>query len=110
VKTNAEQCERAVRNFFIGGGGVNDQGKAFPAWKELRARLLLELGISEYKQFNAYLRAGNIVPWLKEWIIKYRNWNETDWLGNELRKLFYWYFVRLHPEENIEGWKSDFPE
>lgn len=112
VKTKAEVTERGVRNFFTGGGGVNDQGKLFPAWKELRAKLLLELGIDTFAKFQSYLKAGNIAPWLKEWILQYRNRDnpETSWMNSEIRQVFYYYFVRLHPEENTEGWKSDFLE
>lgn len=110
VKTKAEVTERGVRNFFTGGGGVNDQGREFPAWKELRARLLLEHGIETFKQFNDYLKAGNIAPWLAEWIVKYRNWNERAWMGSEVRQMWHYYFKRLHPNEKPEGVESDFPE
>lgn len=110
VKTNLEQRERGCRNFFIGGGGVNDQGDKFPEWKDFRSKLLLEQGITEWHQFNAYLKAGNIASWLKDWILQYRNWNEHEWMSSEIRGLFYYYFVRLHPEENVDKLRSDFNE
>jgi hypothetical protein len=99
-----------MRNFFIAGGGVNDEGKSFPEWRNFRAKLELELGITNYAQFKNYLDAGHIAKWLADWIIKYRNYNETPWLGSELRKLFLYYFERKHPEENLQGLKSDYPE
>jgi hypothetical protein len=116
VKTNAEVRERGTRNFFTGGAGVNDLGKVFPEWAVLRKRLTLELGISTWYQFRDYLKAGNIQPWLKQWIIDFRNWNKADWMGSEIRGVFYWYFKRLHSEEQMlnpetgKFYESDFPE
>lgn len=116
VKTNSEVRERGCRNFFTGGGGVNDLGKLFPEWTDLRKRLTLELGISTWYVFRDYLKAGNVAPWLKQWIIEYRNWDTATWMGSEIRGLFYWYFKRLHPEEQVinpatgKFYESDFPE
>lgn len=110
VKTKLHVCERAVGNFFMGGGGMNDLGQQFPEWKNLRAKLELELGITSWTQFQTYLETGNVAPWLKNWILRYRNWNDIPNIGSEVRKLFHYYMERLHPEENLESVKSDFAE
>jgi hypothetical protein len=116
VKTQAECRERGTRNFFTGGGGVNDLGKVFPEWTQLRKRLTLELGIQTWYAFRDYLKTGNIAPWLKQWILDHRNWNVAAWMSSEIRGLFYWYFVRLHPEEcpidpkTMKLYVSDYPE
>ncbi len=87
---------RGVRNYFIGGGGMNLWHKN-PRWTELR-KLTDQLGITTWHQMQAYLIAGNINADLKDWIIKYRH--ETGWDGSsEQREWHKTYFRLYHPEE-----------
>lgn len=103
---------RGARNYFCGGGGPNLHAKN-PFWVELRTWCAEKLGIpfepgskAGWQPFLQYLIAGNIDPWLKNWMIVHRldTWLEHDWTVNgdgssEQREVYKLYFRILHPEE-----------
>ena len=93
VKQEGIDVQRAIRNVFLGGGGDNFKTKN-PMWPELR-QITDRLGITTYKQFLEYLKAGNIDPELKAWIEKA---HEFPWHDAEL-KAFQEYYYKIHPEE-----------
>lgn len=104
-KSAAQIWRNAARNFFIGGCGDNLLDLN-PAWVELR-KVTDFLGINNWRQFEAYLKKGNIDKKLRDFIIAHRNDSEFEW-QSEHRELFKWYFYMLHPEENVEGYKSEY--
>lgn len=83
------------RNLFIGGGGDNC-GDLNPYWVELR-QICDELGIKTWKEFEEYLKKGNVDPKLKAWLIKALQAPPTDY-GTETRETAKYYFA-LHPNE-----------
>jgi len=93
VKQEGIDVQRAIRNVFLGGGGDNFKTKN-PMWPELR-QITDRIGITTYKQFLEYLKAGNIDPELKAWIEKA---HEFPWHDAEL-KAFQEYYYKIHPEE-----------
>ncbi len=105
TKTHKEVCERAARNFSIGGGGNNEKTSK---WREL-VEILKRHGLHEelWPKMRVYYRAGNIHGDIKDWLIRHRNDNDKPNVDCEVRDFFTWYFVYLHPEENTGGWKSE---
>lgn len=105
VKSKFEQTERGVRNFWIGGGGINDMGQHFPDWKMLKERLWLDNQISSWHEFQDYLKAGKIAEWLKTWIREHEHYedppNSVNPLASEVRELYLLYFEYFHPEEKL---------
>lgn len=102
---------RGVRNYFCGGGGPN-RGRSNAAWVELREWAAVHLGIpfdvgrAGWHRMHAYLIAGNIDPWLKEWILRQRL--ESGWDGaSEAREFFKAYFRLYHPEEEPEETRGE---
>lgn len=87
---------RGARNLFIGGGGPN-MGSKNPRWVELRA-IADRLGLRTWRDFHAYLLAGNIDSALRGWIIRHRNENGYDG-ASEHREVYKTYFRLYHPEE-----------
>lgn len=103
VKSKFEQTERGVRNFWIGGGGINDMGASFPDWKMLRSRMMLDYGISSWKDFHLFLKQGEIPVWLADWIKAHKDYqdppNATNPLASEVRELYMLYFDYYHPDQ-----------
>lgn len=102
---------RGARNYFCGGGGPNLHRRN-PFWIELREWCAAHLGIpfetgkAGWAKFHAYLLAGNVDPWLKDWMFRHRldTWKEYDWTENgdgssEQREFYKTYYRLYHPEE-----------
>jgi glycosyltransferase involved in cell wall biosynthesis len=87
---------RGARNLFIGGGGPN-LGSKNPRWMELRA-IADRLGLKTWREFNAYLIAGNIDGSLKDWIVRHQKTSGFDG-ASEHREVYKTYFRLYHPEE-----------
>ena len=105
TKTHKEICERAARNFSIGGGGNNEKT---PKWRELR-EILKNHGLDElnWPKIRQYYRKGKIKQDIKDWLVGHRNDNDRPNVDCEIRDFFTWYFVYLHPDENTGNWKSN---
>ncbi len=103
VKSKFEQTFRGVRNFWIGGGGINDMGKHFPDWKMLHDRMFLDHGVTSWNQFNDALKAGTIPDWLKQWIRDHKDYQDSpesvNPLSSEVRELYMLYFDYYHPDQ-----------
>ena len=52
------------------------------------------------------MKAGHIPRALFEFLGKHRSDSKYPW-ESEVRETFQWYFT-MHPEENTEGWKSEY--
>jgi hypothetical protein len=103
-KTVQKIWRNAARNLFIGGSGDN-LGALNPTWVELR-EITASLGIHNWREFESYLKKGNIDPKLKDFIVRHRSDSRFPWEA-EVRELFKWYFW-MHPEENVGGWVSEY--
>jgi len=106
IKTYTHIVRRGVENFWVGGGGVN-LGEENETWVELKA-ICKKLELDKFNKFEDYLKSGNIDQELKDYMIKYRNWNERPWADSELRSFFIYYFYYLHPEERPEGITTEY--
>lgn len=96
-KTQADDIERSARNFFIVGGGPNDQSEY---WRKWRNWLSKELNITTWREMKTMLRQGSIPAELKSWIISIKDKHDyIDSVDNEIRKFYNYYFEVLHPEE-----------
>jgi hypothetical protein len=104
-KTHKEVCERAARNFWIGGGGNNERT---PKWHELMEIAKFH-GWDEkrWPVVRELFRDGNVPQEFKDWLVKHRSDNDRPNVDCEIRDFFTWYFVYLHPEENTGDWKSE---
>lgn len=112
---------RGMRNAFCGGGGPN-LGHANPFWVELRTWCAANLDIpfepgtrAGWASFLSYLIAGNVDPWLKNWMIAHRHdtWKEYDWTidgdgSSEFREFYKTFFRMLHPEEEPEELRGEY--
>jgi len=93
VKEEGTELSRSVRNVFLGGGGDNTR-EGNPLWLELRA-LTAKLRVDTWKEFNGYLKKGNVDPRLLDVMKKLSEmpWKDSE-LGDPLK-----YYRQLHPEE-----------
>jgi hypothetical protein len=107
VKSHVEIWEHAVRNIFVAGGGMNAGLTAVP-YKELKP-IIDRLGFTEWKEFKKYLIKGNIDQQLKNFIINHRNDETGHDYDSEYREFFKWYFLVLHPDENVGNLTSQPP-
>jgi len=83
------------RNVYQSGGG-NDLGDRVPEWVELRS-ICNALGISCWREYEAYLKRGNVDPLLKKFLIKCLDMPRTDF-GVEYRQMSLMYWA-IHPDE-----------
>ena len=97
IKQEGVVWQRATRNVFIGGGGLN-LGKSHPLWLDFRRLIKEKTGIDTWRDFNKYLVEGNIDPEIKEQLRKFRNEDGYDGAG-EWREMYKTYFELYHPEE-----------
>lgn len=105
-KKTAEQIWRnSARAIIICGGGLG-VGRENKVYSQLLP-ILEELNIAGWTEFEKYCVAGNIDSRIKQIFIAHRN-DSMFLYDSENRSLFKWYFNYLHPEENVEGLKSDF--
>ena len=98
-KEQWEVWERATRNLWASGGG-NNVGDRNPSWKKLK-EIAAGLGINDWRGLRDYMRKGDIDSKLREWLHENRQMG-YDW-QNEMVDAWRWYFVYLHPEENVDG-------
>jgi len=107
VKYWHEIWERATRNVFIGGGGINIGGRN-PSWKPLR-QICSDLGIESWGQMREYMRKGNVDSKLKDWMWenRFEGWDYQ----HEMMEMGRWYYEYLHPEEATypdgKVWKAE---
>jgi hypothetical protein len=95
IKSSLTIWRNSARNVYLNGGG-NNLGDKVPEWVELRS-ICNALGISCWREYEAYLKRGNVDPLLKKFLIKCLEMPRTDY-GVEYRQmsLFYW---SLHRDE-----------
>jgi SAM-dependent methyltransferase len=93
-----EIWERAARNVWIGGGG-NNAGEMNQSWIGLR-EICDQLGLKKWNDARGYFRKGNIDPNLVGWLNTNRKIG-FDW-ENEMVDFWRWYYLYLHPEENVQ--------
>lgn len=86
---------RGCRNFFIGGGGPN-LGHKNKSWVSFRA-ITDRLSLKTWKDFYAYLIAGEINGQLREWMIEHRRESGYDG-ASEVREVYKTTYRLLHPE------------
>lgn len=100
VKSMFEAQMRWCRDFVIAGGSVDE----YPTeWKELH---LIESCPKKWHEFRSDIINGTLSQEVKDWIIKYRNIDSTQYV--EPHAFFYIYFIVLHPEQNINGETADY--
>ena len=101
-KTEEEVYERSWRNFHIGGGG-NTLGPDNPIWPEYR-QLIEEINpdFLAWQKLLPYIREGHVDFRLKDFLCRYRNRNVIPDADTEIRNCWYWYYVVLHPDENVD--------
>lgn len=95
IKYWHEVWERAARNVFIAGGG-NNIGEGNVAWKPLR-EICRNVGMDTWTEVREYLRKGNVMPLLKDWL--WTNRYEGFDYHHEMMEFGRWYFDYLHPNE-----------
>jgi hypothetical protein len=95
AKSVMQIWRNAARNVYQSGGG-NDLGDRVPEWVELHS-ICNALGISCWREFEAYLKKGNVDPLLKKFLIKCLEMPRTDF-GVEYRQMSLMYWA-LHPDE-----------
>jgi hypothetical protein len=95
AKSVMQIWRNAARNVYQSGGG-NDLGDRVSEWVELRS-ICNALEITCWREFEAYLKRGNVDPLLKKFLIKCLEMPRTDF-GVEYRQMCLWYFS-LHPDE-----------
>ena len=105
IKTHVTIWENSVRAIWIGGGGMN-LGNSVSYYPEFCRIAKEKLGMTTWYQFRDYLKAGNIDPELKQYIINNRNHFGHDY-DSEYREMFKYYFYILHPEENVDHLNID---
>lgn len=95
---------RGARNLFIGGGGPN-LGSKNKSWVELRA-ITDRLGLKTWREFHAYLIAGEYDPALRDWMICHRHESGYDG-ASEVREVYKTAFRLYHPEEEPPECRSE---
>jgi len=85
----------SARNVYLGGGG-NNLGDKVPEWLELKS-ICNALGISNWREYENYLKRGKVDPMLKKFLIKCLDMPRTDF-GVEYRQMTMWYFA-MHKDE-----------
>jgi hypothetical protein len=84
AKSVMQIWRNATRNVYQSAGG-NDLGETVPEWVELRS-ICNALGISCWREYEAYLKRGNVDPLLKKFLIKCLEMPRTDY-GVEYRQM-----------------------
>ena len=93
IKTDGDLHAHGVRNYWTGGGGVQEMGSK---WKEMK-QIASKYGIETWEQMNRAIKIGNVPSDLKQFWIDHRNDNERN-VDSELRSFYSYYFI-LHPDE-----------
>ena len=100
-KIQGQVWERALRNFFIGGGfhtGPENQS----IWHEFHKTIG---DFPTYVDFINYLKVGNVSQEIKDFFIKYKEYGmpSNEPCYTEIRELYLTYFELYHPEELLDG-------
>lgn len=95
IKNQDDVQIRGCRNFYIGGGGIDEYSTE---WKELRGIKTCPL---TWHEFRKNMLNGTLTDDVKSWILKYRNVNSKAHHDSELRAFFIVYFEILHPDQNV---------
>ena len=93
IKTDADLHSHGCRNWFIGGGGVQE----FSAkWKTLRG-ITDKYGLDTWEKMEKAMKIGNIHSDILQFIIDHKDDNDRH-TDSELRS-FYSYYKMLHENE-----------
>ncbi len=93
IKKDADMHSHGCRNWFIGGGGVQE----FSAkWKVLRG-LTDKYGLDTWEKMDKAMKIGNIQSDILQFIVDHKDDNDTS-SDSELRS-FYSYYKILHENE-----------
>lgn len=95
IKTEIDMHVHGCRNYFIGGGGINEKTLK---WKELR-EICDRCSIFTWKQMKDAMMNGKIDERIKRYFISHKNDSDSH-IDSELRS-FYTYYSVLHPDEVI---------
>ena len=93
IKTDADLHSHGCRNWFIGGGGVQEFGKK---WKVLRS-ITNKYGIDSWEKMEKAMKIGNIHSDILQFIVDHKDDNDTP-QDSELRS-FCSYYKILHKDE-----------
>lgn len=93
IKKDADLHSHGCRNWFIGGGGVQEFSSK---WKELRS-ITDKYNIDSWEKMEKAMRIGNIPNEILQFFILHKNDNDRH-TDSELRS-FYSYYKILHENE-----------
>lgn len=94
IKTDMDLNVHGIRNFWIGGGGIQEKTSK---WREMK-NIASKYGIETWEQLHRFMKIGNVPSDLKQFWIDHRNDNDRPHIDSELRSFFKYYFF-LHPNE-----------
>jgi len=94
IKTDIELHYHGCRNFYIGGGGIQEKT---PKWQEIK-RITNKHGIGNWDHMYSEMKNGNLPRELVEFFVAHKDDNDRPNVDSELRS-FYTYYFFLHPEE-----------
>lgn len=95
IKTDADLHPHGCRNWFIGGGGVQEFGEK---WKLLRS-ITDKYGLDTWEKMEKVMKNGNIQQDIKQFFIDHKDDNDRH-TDSELRS-FYAFYNILHSREFI---------
>lgn len=95
IKTETDINIRGCRNYFIGGGGVNEKTEK---WKMLR-KICDKYGILTWEQMKNVMDNGHIEDELLLFFINHKDDHDSH-IDSELRS-FYTYYDNIHHDEII---------
>jgi glycosyltransferase involved in cell wall biosynthesis len=72
-----------------------------PTWLQFH-EMVEKYGYQDWHEFNRYMEAGNIAQEIKDWFLVHK-----DHENPEICSYFLYYFLWLHPEENINKVSSE---
>jgi hypothetical protein len=96
-KTIKDDIERSARNFFVCGGGENDESDY---WKQWREWLVKEFNIKTWRELKQTLEKGGIPQPLEDWIVSIKD--KADYnprVDREVQAFYKYYFSVLYPDE-----------
>ena len=87
-------AHRGARNFFVGGGGLNERP---PKWHEFKAIVRETMGDIQWPAFDRVLVRGEVPDRVLDWMRAHKNDNERGG-DSEVRELHELFFSLYHPE------------
>ncbi len=93
IKTDADLHSHGCRNWFIGGGGVQEFSDK---WKQMRY-ITDKYDIDTWEKMEKAMKVGNVQPDILQFFIDHKDDNDRH-TDSELRS-FYSYYKIVHPEE-----------